>query len=209
MRVQEEERKTISRELHDEVGQLLTGLRMELGTLSNSAPEEEFQERLGSVKLLAEECLRSVRNLALLVRPSMLDDLGLEPALHWQAKEFSRRYGIPVSVDVEGKLDTLPEALRLCLYRAIQEAMTNCGKHAGASQVTIIVKQDETQVTASVHDDGRGFDTLSQTHGLGLVGMTERVRALQGCMTVDSELGGGTSISVELPAKPDSRHSNE
>ena len=208
VRVQEEERKTISRELHDEVGQLLTGLRMELGTLSNSGPEEEFQERLESVKQLAEACLRSVRNLALLVRPSMLDDLGLEPALHWQAKEFSRRYGIPVSVNVEGRLDGLPEALRLCLYRAIQEAMTNCGKHADANHVTIIVKQDETQVIASVHDDGRGFDAFSQPPGLGLMGMTERVRALKGRMSVDSEPGSGTSICVELPAKLDSSDPN-
>jgi signal transduction histidine kinase len=208
IQVQEEERKTISRELHDEVGQLLTGLRMELGTLSNSDPDDEFRERLESVKQLAEQSLRSVRNLALLVRPTMLDDLGLEPALHWQAKEFSRRYGIPVSVNVAGTIDQLPEALRLCLYRAIQEAMTNCGKHAYAHKVTIAVKRDETQVIASVHDDGRGFNALTQTPGLGLMGMTERVRALNGRMTVDSEPGGGTSIRIELPARPDSRDPN-
>jgi signal transduction histidine kinase len=200
VRVQEEERKTISRELHDEVGQLLTGLRMELGTLSHYNPDEEFRQRLESVKGLAEEALRSVRNLALLVRPSMLDDLGLEPALHWQAKEFSRRCGIPVSLNIEGKLDNLPESLRLCLYRAIQEAMTNCGKHAGASHVTVVVKQDEARVIASVHDDGRGFDALLKTPGLGLLGMTERVRALQGSMSVSSEPGSGTEIRLELPA---------
>jgi signal transduction histidine kinase len=203
VRVQEEERKTISRELHDEVGQLLTGLRMELGTLSHYEPDDEFRKRLESVKGLAEEALRSVRNLALLVRPSMLDDLGLEPALHWQAKEFSRRCGIPVSVNIEGKLDNLPEALRLCLYRAIQEAMTNCGKHANASRVTVIVRQDAAQVIASVQDDGRGFDALLQTPGLGLMGMTERVRALQGRMSVASEPGRGTLISLELPARLD------
>src|SRR3984885_7441798 len=203
VRVQEEERKTISRELHDEVGQLLTGLRMELGTLSHYEPDEEFRKRLESVKGLAEESLRSVRNLALLVRPSMLDDLGLEPALHWQAKEFSRRCGIPVSVNIEGKLDNLPEALRLCLYRAIQEAMTNCGKHADASRVTVVVKQDAARVIASVQDDGRGFDALLQTPGLGLMGMTERVRALQGRMSVASEPGRGTLISLELPARLD------
>jgi signal transduction histidine kinase len=200
VRVQEEERKAISRELHDEVGQILTGLRMELGTLSHYNPDEEFRQRLESVKRLAEEALRSVRNLALLVRPSMLDDLGLEPALHWQAKEFSRRCGIPVSLNIEGKLDNLPESLRLCLYRAIQEAMTNCGKHAGASHVTVVVKHDEARVTASVHDDGRGFDALLKTPGLGLLGMTERVRALQGSMSVSSEPGSGTEIRLELPA---------
>jgi signal transduction histidine kinase len=200
VRVQEEERKTISRELHDEVGQILTGLRMELGTLSHYHPDEEFRQRLESVKRLAEEALRSVRNLALLVRPSMLDDLGLEPALQWQAKEFSRRCGIPVSLNIDGKLDNLPEASRLCLYRAIQEAMTNCGKHAGASHVTVVVKQDEARVIASVHDDGKGFDALLKTHGLGLLGMTERVRALQGSMSVSSEPGSGTEIRLELPA---------
>ena len=181
---------------------------MELGTLSNSNSDNEFRERLESVKQLAEQSLRSVRNLALLVRPTMLDDLGLEPALHWQAKEFSRRYGIPVSVNVAGMIDRLPEAFRLCLYRAIQEAMTNCGKHAYAHRVTVVVTRDETQVTASVHDDGRGFNALTQTHGLGLIGMTERVRALNGHMTVDSEPGGGTLIRVELPARPDSGDPN-
>jgi signal transduction histidine kinase len=199
VRVQEEERKTISRELHDEVGQILTGLRMELGPLSHYNPDEKYRQRLESVKKLAEEALRSVRNLALLVRPSMLDDLGLEPALHWQAKEFSRRCGIPVSLNIEGKLDNLPEALRLCLYRTIQEAMTNCGKHANASRVTVVLKQYETRVIASVHDNGKGFDALRKAHGLGLLGMTERVRALQGQMSVSSGPGSGTLISLELP----------
>ena len=203
VRVQEEERKTISRELHDEVGQILTGLRMELGTLSHYEPDGEFRQRLESVKRLAEEALRSVRNLALLVRPSMLDDLGLEPALHWQAKEFSRRCGVPVSVNIEGNLDHLPEPLRLCLYRAIQEAMTNCGKHADASHITVIVKQDEARVIASIQDDGKGFDALLTNRGLGLMGMTERVRALQGRMSVASEPSSGTLISLELPAKLD------
>jgi signal transduction histidine kinase len=200
VRVQEEERKAISRELHDEVGQILTGLRMELGTLSQYKPDGDFRERLESVKRLAEEALRSVRNLALLLRPSMLDDLGLQPALQWQVKEFSRRCGIPVSLNIEGNLDNLPEASRLCLYRAIQEAMTNCVKHADASHVAVVVRQDETRVTASVQDDGKGFDLLVKAPGLGLLGMTERVRALQGRMSVSSAPGSGTLISLELPA---------
>jgi signal transduction histidine kinase len=103
-------------------------------------------------------------------------------------------------LNIEGNLDNLPEALRLCLYRAIQEAMTNCVKHADATRVTVMVKHDETRVTASVQDDGRGFDVLVKTPGLGLLGMTERVRALQGRMSVSSEPGSGTLISLELPA---------
>ena len=207
VRVQEEERKTISRELHDEVGQVLTGLRMELATLSHDQPGDEFRQRLESVKRLAEDALRSVRNLALLLRPSMLDDLGLAPALQWQAKEFSRRSSIPVSVHIEGNLDNLPEPHRLCLYRAIQEAMTNCGKHADASRINVIVKQDDSRVIVSVQDDGCGFDALSTTGGLGLVGMLERVRALHGRMSVASQPGSGTLISLELPARVDQGNS--
>jgi len=200
VRTQEEERKIISRELHDEVGQVLTGLRMELGTLSNQDADEGFRQRLESVKRLSEDALRSVRNLALLIRPSMLDDLGLEPALHWQAKQFSRQRGIPVSVNIEGSVDGLPEDVRLCLYRVTQEALTNCGKHANASSVTVVVRLVDNRVCASIQDDGRGFDVLGpQTEGLGLIGMTERVNALQGGITVTSGPGKGTMISIELP----------
>ncbi len=200
VRVQEEERRTISRELHDEVGQILTGLRMELGSLSRGEVDATFRSRLESVKRLAEDALRSVRNLALLLRPSMLDDLGLEPALRWQAKEFSRRSGIPVSVNIEGKMDALPETVRICLYRAIQEALTNCMKHAEATRVRVTVQQQEDLVSASVQDNGKGLD-VSQFHtqGLGLMGMEERVRALEGQLTVSSQPGKGTLVNLALP----------
>lgn len=199
VRVQEDERKTISRELHDEIGQILTGLRMELGSLSGGGADAGFRERLESVKRLAEEALRSVRNLALLLRPSMLDDLGLEPALRWQAKEFSRRSGIPISVNIEGTIDGLPETLRICLYRAIQEALTNCAKHANASRVTVRVKHERDLVSAFVQDDGKGFDRHLRTQGLGLIGMEERVRTLRGRLTISSDPGKGTSVTLALP----------
>jgi signal transduction histidine kinase len=204
VRVQEDERRTISRELHDEVGQILTGLRMELGSLSRGETDGTFRERLESVKRLAEDALRSVRNLALLLRPSMLDDLGLEPALRWQAKEFSRRYGIPVSVNIDGNVETLPETVRICLYRAIQEALTNCMKHAEATRVSVTVKQQEDSVSAAVQDNGQGFDPHSlETRGLGLVGMEERARALQGQLTVSSQAGKGTLVSLVVPLSPE------
>jgi signal transduction histidine kinase len=199
--VQEEERRTISRELHDEVGQVLTGLRMELGTLIYNSPEEAFLIRLESVKELAEKALLSVRNLASLLRPSMLDDLGLEPALRWQAKEFSRRTGVPVSVTIRSSLDQFPEPTRICLYRIIQEALTNCSKHAKAHRVALTIKVEGGVVFASVQDDGIGFDAqhLEQTQGLGLLGMKERVRALQGHVTVTSQRGRGTLVNLSLP----------
>jgi signal transduction histidine kinase len=200
VRVQEDERRSISRELHDEVGQVLTGLRMELGSLSRGEVDETFRQRLESVKRLAEDALRSVRNLALLLRPSMLDDLGLEPALRWQAKEFSLRSGIPVSVDIKGKIDTLPENVRICLYRAIQEALTNCTKHSEATRVIVTVRHEEDLVTASIQDNGKGFDVHHlYTQGVGLVGIEERVRALQGRLTISSKPGEGTLVSFAVP----------
>ncbi len=198
--VQEEERRTISRELHDEVGQVLTGLRMELGTLTYGKTDEVFRVRLESVKRLSEEALLSVRNLALLLRPSMLDDLGLEPALRWQAKEFSHRTGVPVSVTIQSKLDRFPEPVRICLYRIIQEALTNCAKHAEAHRVTLTIKVEGDVVFASIQDDGIGFDAQRlQTQGLGLLGMWERVRALEGQVTITSQPGTGTLVTLSLP----------
>jgi signal transduction histidine kinase len=200
LRVQEDERRTISRELHDEIGQILTGLRMELGSLARGETDGAFRDRLESVKRLAEDALRSVRNLALLLRPSMLDDLGLEPALRWQAKEFFRRSGTAASVQVHGNIDSLPENVRICVYRAVQEALTNCSKHAEASRVTVTVRQEEDQISVSVQDNGKGFDPEHLlTNGIGLAGMEERVRALQGRLTISSEPGKGTLVALTLP----------
>lgn len=206
VRAQEDERKTISRELHDEVGQILTGLRMELGGLWRGEADSEFRERLHSVKSLAEEALRNVRNLALLLRPSMLDDLGLGAALRWQAKEFTARSGIPVSLDIQGDINNLPENFRICLYRAIQEALTNCLKHAHATSVTIALTREEDLVSASIRDDGAGFFLGKlRTRGLGLVGMEERVRDLQGELTIMTKPRQGTLVRIELPL-PRARH---
>jgi signal transduction histidine kinase len=130
----------------------------------------------------------------------MLDDLGLGPALRWQAKEISRRSGIPVSVDIQGDPDGLPETYRICLYRAIQEALTNCTKHSHATRVTITVVQGKGVVSASIQDNGRGFQENSlRTRGLGLVGLEERVKALHGKVTISSQAGSGTLITVDLP----------
>lgn len=197
---QEEERKTISRELHDEVGQILTGLRLELGALAKSEGSPDFAERVSSTKALAEEALRAVRNLSLLLRPSMLDDLGLGAALRWQAKQFSQRMGVPISVEIEGDLEKLPEAYRLCVYRVVQEALTNSAKHAQASRIAITISQKQDLVKAVIHDNGKGFPEKEQrTQGLGLAGMEERVRTLQGTLAISSRPGEGTELRIALP----------
>jgi signal transduction histidine kinase len=199
---QEEERKAISRELHDEVGQKLTALRMELGTLERlrHAASPEFDERLSDTKQLAEQSLRTIRDLAAGLRPSVLDDLGIGPALQRQAREFGKHTGIPVTVEVEGDFDHLPEQHKVYLYRIVQESLTNCAKHARARTIAVAVTGQPALVTVRVEDDGVGFDPDSVTHtGTGLLGIEERVRELGGSVAIRSKPGRGTRINVTLP----------
>jgi signal transduction histidine kinase len=200
--VQEEERKTLSHELHDEVGQLLTALRIELGNLDEPGKfsDDASRERLAETKALAEQALRTVRDLAMGLRPAMLDELGLIPALQWQGREHSRRTGIPVSLEVEGGLDQLPEEFRTCVYRVVQEALTNIARHAAARQILIGVAARNHELSISVKDDGVGFEPEANARcGLGLLGMAERVKKLGGALEVVSRVGQGTSILARMP----------
>lgn len=204
---QEDERRNLSRELHDEVGQTLTALRVELGNLEKlrgGAPEI-FHEHLEDAKRLAAETLGSVRNLAMGLRPSMLDDLGLGPALEWQAREFSRHTGVPVEVLLEGVPPDLPEAHRTCLYRVVQEALTNCARHADAKRIRVMLHADSGRLGLTVEDDGRGLpaavlrDGAAAGGGLGLVGIEERVHELGGAVVLHSQPGKGTLMKVSIP----------
>jgi signal transduction histidine kinase len=202
LKAHEEERRVISRELHDEIGQMLTAQRMELRNLKalRDAPAEEFLQHLEDSARLSEEALRAVRGLAMGLRPSMLDDLGLGPAVEWQAKEFERRYGVPVTVQLEGSLDVVPDAHRTCIYRVVQEALTNCARHAHANEIRIAVHGRENGLSITVQDDGAGFNALqSRGRGLGLLGMEERVRELGGHLSIFTHPGRGTVISAEIP----------
>jgi signal transduction histidine kinase len=200
---QEEERKKLSHELHDEVGQLLTALRIELGNLSETGKVDEASRvRLSETKALAEQALRTVRDLAMGLRPAMLDELGLVPALEWQGREHSRRTGIPVSLEVEGDLDQLPEEHRTCVYRVVQEALTNIAKHASARRILIGIAARNEVLSISIKDDGIGFKRRSRMRGgLGLLGMTERVKKLGGELEVVSNPGQGSSILARMPLK--------
>lgn len=207
VRAQEDERRSLSRELHDEVGQELTALRVELGNLEKlrSGPPEAFREHLEDAKRLAADTLGSVRNLAMGLRPSMLDDLGLGPALEWQAREFSRRTSVPVEVLLEGVPPDLPEAYRTCLYRVVQEALTNCARHADARRIRVMLHADSGRLGLTVEDDGRGLpeavlrDGAAAGAGLGLVGIEERVHELGGAMALHSQPGKGTLMKVSIP----------
>ncbi|MGO9262390.1 MAG: ATP-binding protein [Bryobacteraceae bacterium] len=197
---QENERRAISRELHDEVGQSLTGVLVELANLSTliRAADPQAAGKAGEIKRLVEGSLRVVRNMALLLRPSMLDDLGLVPALEWQAREVSKRGGIWVKVVAEDVSENLPEEHKTCVYRVVQEALHNVVQHAGARNASIAVRQERGRLRLTIEDDGRGFHPRRQ-RGMGLLGMEERVTHLGGAFAVDSHPGQGTALRIELP----------
>jgi signal transduction histidine kinase len=197
---QEQERRSLSRELHDEIGQSLTALLVDLGNAVAEIPPERaaLHSTLASARQLAERSVGAVRNLALLLRPSMLDDFGLVPALHWQAREVSRRTGLRVEVSADEVSDDLPDGHKTCIYRIVQEALHNCARHASAKMVKVVVRQETARILMVVQDDGNGFD-VRLGRGLGLIGMEERVRRLDGDFEVQSEPGKGTLVRVELP----------
>lgn len=198
--MQEDERKRLSRELHDEVGQSMSALLVELSNLEAKIREGtgDVDAPLASVRRLAENSVGVIRNMALLLRPSMLDDLGLVPALRWQAREIGRRTHLRVKIAAEGVSDDLPDEHRTCVYRVIQEALHNASKHANAQSARVTVRQEDNRIQVTVEDDGGGFDPR-QDKGMGIMGMEERVKALGGAFRVESEPGKGTRVSVVLP----------
>ena len=198
VRAQENERRTLARELHDEVGQSLSAILMEAENAECADDLVEIREHLKSVRILAEKTVNEVRDLALLLRPSMLDDFGLVPALNWHAREMTKRTGLNVVVTADDDADDLPDEHKTCIYRLVQEAVHNSARHANARTVEVVLKREGDRVRFSVRDDGVGFDTRF-VRGLGLLGMEERVRRLGGELRLDSQLGRGTLIAAELP----------
>jgi len=199
---QESERRSIARELHDEVGQALTGVLFEMVNLSNrirNGDHAGLEAKADEIKKLIESSISVVRNLSLLLRPSMLDDLGLVPALTWQAREVSKRTGMRVKVAAEQIAEDLPDEYKTCVYRIVQEALHNSVQHAEAHTVRVTIRQEEGRILLSIQDDGKGFDS-GRERGMGLLGMEERVSNLGGSFSIDSEPGHGTVLRVVLPA---------
>jgi signal transduction histidine kinase len=206
LNVQEEERKRLSRELHDGIGQTLTALRIEISRVGGPGSNGGMDgaERLMHARSLAEEAVRTTRDIALLLRPSILDDLGLEAALRWQAEEFTRRTGIPCEYANQSLQEHLPEAWKTCVYRIVQEAISNCQKHAAPTRVRVSLRQESEMLTLEVEDDGCGFvvndnGTPARSPGLGLLGMRERAAMLGGSITISSSPGRGTKLVIRLP----------
>jgi len=209
LRAQENERRALARELHDEVGQFLSAILIETEGAECADQAADIREHLDSIKALAEKTVDQVRDLALLLRPSMLDDLGLAPALNWHARETSKRTGLNVMVSADDTINSLPDEHRTCIYRLVQEAVNNAVRHAKARTVEVAVRREHQKVNVTVQDDGAGFDTRF-LRGLGLLGMEERVRRLGGRLKISSEPGRGTMVHAGLPvAELDQRNGHE
>jgi len=206
LRIQEDERRKISRELHDGIGQTLTALRVEIHQVyfaaTGGAPNGE--ERLIRARKLAEEAVRTVKDISLLLRPPLLDDLGLEPALAWLTDQFTQRTAIQCRLYTEGLQEHLPDDIKTCVFRVIQEALNNCEKHASPTCVQIALEQKEDFLNICVEDDGAGFalntnNTPARHAGLGILGMRERAVLLGGTLAIRSSPGKGTKLLLTLP----------
>ncbi len=198
VRAHEEERRALSRELHDEAGQSFSAILLETENLLDLDHGATVTPHLESIRDLARRGLAGARNMALLLRPSMLDDFGLVPALNWQARETAKRTGLRIQVNAADLPADLPEEHKTCIYRVVQEALTNVTRHAQASAALIRVQRTEEQLEMTVQDDGTGFDA-DRVRGLGLLGMEERVHHLGGAFVIDSQPGRGTTLQITLP----------
>jgi signal transduction histidine kinase len=197
---QELERRRLARELHDETGQALTSILLGLKRVEEAKSREEARDAAVGLRAQIVQTLQSVRRLAVELRPQALDDFGLVPALERLGEAFAEGSGI--TVDVQANLDSrrLPAEIETALYRIVQEALTNVAKHAGATQVSVVVTRREGLVMAVVEDDGQGFGAGGgEGGGLGLVGMKERVGLLGGRLAIESTEGAGTTIVAEVP----------
>lgn len=202
--VREEERTSMAREIHDELGQQLTGLKMDVSWLNKREDlnSPAAREKIRGILTLLDATVGTVRRLAAELRPAILDDLGLPEALQWHAKQFAERSGIACAVDVHGPRYTLPPGVATGLFRIFQESLTNVARHARATRVSATLYMEREKVALTVSDDGTGFDVhqiIGTGKTLGLLGMKERALMLGGQCTWTSEPGKGTTIGVSIP----------
>lgn len=208
LEVEEEGRRRLSRELHDEIGQTAALLQIEISRAQSAlgAEPEALRERLQRARALAEKTVQTIRHVSVFLRPAMLDDLGLVPALQFQLEDFLRRSGIACEFLEENVADQLPDTVKTCVYRVVQEALHNCEKHSGATKVQVAVRQLPDALLVEVEDNGSGFRLNAKgmpvkTTGLGLLGIRERAAIVGGSLVIDSAPGSGTRIALRIPLK--------
>jgi signal transduction histidine kinase len=200
VQAQEVERRRLARELHDETGQALTSILLGLSAVERAGSLDEARAAVGELRDLVVETLQEVRALAVELRPSALDDFGLEPALRRLGQSIRETRSLDVQVETMLDGSRLPEDVETAVYRIVQEALTNVVKHARAERVSIVLTRTSDGVLVVIEDDGHGFETDEiRRGGLGLTGMRERVDLLEGKLEIESARGAGTTLIVELP----------
>ncbi len=204
---QEEERKRVARELHDEIGQRFTSLAVGLRALETMDDVEGVRRCAAELRALAAAAVEDVKHLSAWLRPSVLDDMGLGPALERFVRQFTAKFGLGVELRLEWLECRLPPEVETALYRIVQEAVTNAGRHARAQRVHVLVRREDGMAVVAVRDDGIGFDPqrvcdsryASAECCLGLMGMRERARMLGGDVSIDSKKGEGTTVRAWIP----------
>ncbi|MBV9986185.1 MAG: response regulator [Chitinophagaceae bacterium] len=196
--VREEERKSLAREVQEELGQLAAALKMDVDWLSLNLIDipEIQQNRMAHASATAKIIIQTIRKIASSLRPSMLDELGLNASIEWLCKEFTNTYNIPCRFDPAYDDDGLSIQLKNVFFRICQEALRNIAQHAAATRVKISVEANEKEVLIDITDNGKGFDESQQKNTMGLIAMRERALAINGNLTIKSRLGEGTTISV-------------
>lgn len=201
--VREEEKRRIARELHDELGQALTALKLDLTWLSERLPagQAAIAEKLGAMQAMIDGTVAATRRISADLRPLILDDLGLVPAAEWLVQEFTQRTGIPCELRVASPELELKDPQATAVFRILQESLTNVARHARAQRVEVALGRSDGSVTLNVRDNGRGFnlDDPRRPNAFGLMGLRERVSLLGGEVRIDSQPGLGTVLHVQIP----------
>jgi signal transduction histidine kinase len=200
LNVQEEERRNIARELHDEIGQSLTGLKM-LVTQASRAPSGNANSILNETQAMLTELIRQVREMSLCLRPSMLDDLGLLPTLLWHFDRYTKQTHIQVSFEHSGLENNFEPDIKTAVYRIVQEALINVARYSGVKRVSVQILADATLMHLIIEDKGRGFDMaeIASKSSTGLGGIQERVQLLEGTFVIKTRLGEGTFLDITIP----------
>lgn len=215
---QEHERKHIAQALHDAMGQMLAAIDINLATVLTEMPPDvlgEFEDRLTESRELANDAVNQVREMILDLRPIMLDDLGLIPTARWYVQAFARRLNIEAVLDLQDDHERLPAEIETGLYRCVQETLTNIARHADARHLLVSLHWDEQSARLFIEDDGQGFDNARvtgderQSYGLGLLGIEERVTALDGTFQITSTPGQGTETLIVIPLDDGARRPGE
>ncbi|RDK00997.1 response regulator [Paraburkholderia lacunae] len=199
--IREEERKRIAMEIHDELGQLLTALKMDVSLLRmRLGNDPEAMKKADSMRELVEKTIWMVRNVASHLRPAALN-FGIVSALEWLVEDFGRRSGVPCQFRINGSEPVLPDAFATAVFRIVQASLTNVARHAGATRADVTLTRSATALDLHVSDDGCGFDleAARKSYSYGLLGMSERARAIGGSLLIDSAPGAGTAVSIHIP----------